>query len=47
MQNGRWVTVPTEHLVTDPVPIPTPATAGLLLAALGALAVVRRKRKRA
>ena len=47
MQNGRWVTVPTEHLVTDPVPIPTPATAGLLLAALGALAVVRLKRKRA
>jgi len=47
MQNGRWVTVPTENLVTDPVPIPTPATAGLLLAALGALAVVRRKRKRA
>jgi len=46
MQNGRWVTVPTEHLVTDPVPIPTPATAGLLLAALGALAVVRMKRKR-
>jgi len=47
LQDGRWVTVPTEHLVTDPVPIPTPATAGLLLAALGALAVVRMKRKRA
>ena len=46
-QNGRWTTVPTENLVTDPVPIPTPATAGLLLAALGALAVVRMKRKRA
>jgi hypothetical protein len=45
-QDGRWVTVPTEHLVTDPVPIPTPATAGLLLAALVALAVVRTKRKR-
>ena len=47
LQDGRWVTVPTEHLVTDPVPIPTPATATLLLAALGALAVVRMKRKRA
>jgi hypothetical protein len=46
MQGGRWVTVPTEHLVTDPVPIPAPATAGLLLAALGALAMVRSKRKR-
>jgi PA14 domain len=45
-QDGHWVTVPTEHLVTDPVPIPTPATAALLLAALGALAVVRIKRKR-
>jgi len=47
LQDGRWVTVPTEHLVTEPVPIPTPATAGLLLAALGALAVVRLKGKRA
>jgi hypothetical protein len=47
MQNGRWVTVPTEHLVTDPIPIPTPGTAGLLLAAIGALAVVRMKWKRA
>jgi hypothetical protein len=46
LQDGRWVTVPTEHLVTDPVPIPTPATAALLLAALGALAVVRSKGKR-
>jgi len=45
-QDGRRMTVPTEHLVTDPVPIPTPATAGLLPAALGALAVVRNKRKR-
>lgn len=45
-QDGRWVTVPTEHLVTEPVPIPAPATASLLLAALGALAVVRMKRKR-
>jgi len=40
------VTVPTEHLVTEPVPIPTPATAALLLAALGALAVVRTRKKR-
>jgi hypothetical protein len=47
LRDGRWVTVPTEHLVTDPVPIPTPAPATLLLAALGALAVVRLKRKRA
>lgn len=46
LQDGRWVTVPTEHLVTDPVPIPTPGTTGLLLAALGALAVVRLKGKR-
>jgi hypothetical protein len=46
LQDGRWVTVPTEHLVTDPVPIPTPATAALLLAALGALALVRSKGKR-
>ncbi len=46
LQNGRWVTVPTEHLVTDPVPIPTPGTVSLLLAAIGALAVVRMKRKR-
>lgn len=46
-QDGRWVTVPTEHLVADPIPISAPATAGLLLAALGALAVVRMKRKRA
>ena len=46
LQNGRWVTVPTEHLVTDPVPIPAPGTVSLLLAAIGALAVVRVKRKR-
>jgi MYXO-CTERM domain-containing protein len=46
MHDGRWVTVPTGHLVTDPVPIPTPATAGLLLAALVALAAVRSKRRR-
>lgn len=45
-QDGRWVTVPTEHLVTDPVPIPAPATAALLLAAFGALALVRAMRKR-
>jgi hypothetical protein len=46
LQNGRWVTVPTEHLVTEPVPIPTPGTVGLLLAGIGALALVRLKRKR-
>jgi len=32
--------------VTEPVPIPTPTTAALLLAALGALAVVRTRKKR-
>jgi hypothetical protein len=46
MQNGQWVTVPTEHLVTDPTPIPAPGTASLLLAAVGALAMVRMRRKR-
>jgi PA14 domain len=47
LQDGRWVTVPTEHLVTEPIPIPSPGTAGLLLAAIAALAVVRMGRKRA
>lgn len=46
VNNGRWTTVPTEHLVTDPIAIPTPGTPALLLAAIGALALVRRKRKR-
>ncbi|HET9023000.1 MAG TPA: PEP-CTERM sorting domain-containing protein [Burkholderiaceae bacterium] len=46
LRNGNWVTVPAEYLVTDPVPIPTPGTVGLLLAAVGALAAVRLRRKR-
>lgn len=45
-QNGQWVTVPTEHLVAEPTPIPAPGTATLLLAAVGALAMVRMRRKR-
>jgi len=53
--NGKWTTVPTENLVTDPlaaptpnppVAVPTPGTAPLLLAALAAFAAVRMKRKR-
>jgi hypothetical protein len=44
--DGRWVTIPTSHLVTDPVAIPAPGTIALLLAALGALALARMKRKR-
>jgi hypothetical protein len=52
--NGKWSTVPTANLVTNPtaletpgpIPVPTPGTAPLLLAALAAFAAVRMKRKR-
>jgi hypothetical protein len=44
---GDWVTVPTDHLVTEPIQIPTPGTIPLLLAAVGVLAAVQMKRKRA
>ena len=46
LRNGGWATVPTEYLVTDPVPIPAPGTVALLLAGVGALVAVRSRRKR-
>jgi MYXO-CTERM domain-containing protein len=53
--DSDWTTVPTEHLVTDPIPlltvsappvaVSTPGTAAILLAGLTGLAALRRRRK--
>ena len=42
---GAWQTVPTEHLVSDPIAIPLPATAGALLAGLALLAAFRHRNR--
>ena len=41
-----WQTVPTEYLVAEPVPVPEPGAASLLLVALPALMVLRMKKQR-
>lgn len=50
---GAWQTVPTEHLVTEPAPLPAapvpvsaPATIGVLLAGATALAAVRKRQRK-
>ncbi len=45
--DGEWLTVPTEHLVNDPRPVPVPATAGVLaIGAVALAAATRRQRNR-
>lgn len=50
--SGEWQTVPTAHLVTDPlallaaVPVSAPGTAGVLIAGLAAFAVTRPRKNR-
>jgi hypothetical protein len=43
--DGVWQTVPTEHLVTDPIAISAPGTAGVLTAGLAAFAAFRSRKR--
>jgi hypothetical protein len=43
--SGGWQTVPTEHLVRDPIAISAPGTAAVLIAGLGAFTAFRRRKR--
>lgn len=43
--DGGWLTVPTEHLVSDPTAISAPGTAGVLLAGLAAFTALRNRKR--